>query len=96
MRCGTYILGGWEDGEAEQIVEDEFYHLVRDLPPCQHILQGEKIWQQLQGQQKRVDTPQPAVPHRTVRAAGGHYNNQGTIAVPSHYANQKEWDTHAT
>lgn len=33
-----------------------------------------------------------AVPHRTVRATGRHYNSQGTVMVPSHYANQKEWD----
>ena len=87
MTWGT-LLEDWEDGEAEKIVEEEFYHLLRDLPPCQHILHGEHIWNQLQGQKRRVATPQVAVPHRTVRAAGRHYNNQGTVTVPSYYANQ--------
>lgn len=86
------LLDDWEDGEAEKIVEEEFYHLLRDLPPCQSILHGERIWSQLQGQKRRVEAPQVAVPHRTVRATGRRYNSQGTVMVPSHYANQKEWD----
>lgn len=77
------LLDDWEDGEAEKIVEEEFYHLLRDLPPCQSILHGERIWSQLQGQKRRVEAPQFAVPHRHSKGSGSTLQ-QGTVTVPSH------------
>ena len=86
------ILSEWQDGEAEKMVEDEFYTLVHDLPPCQAVMKKDFIQNQLARQRTRVDCPPVVAPHRPVHRQGRNHSSHPVIEIPSHFQCQQEWD----
>ena len=84
-------LQEWEDGEAEKIVEEEYYLLIKDLPPCMAIQHGEDLGSRLAKLRKRVICPPPPVPHRQGKRQGRRHGGQQALETVGFFTNQKAW-----
>ena len=86
------VTAEWEDGEAEVMVEEEFYNLIQDLPPCMAQQKGDTLANRLQHQRAKVEQPDSAVPHRAVHRTGCKHQGSHTVGIPAHFIEQRQWD----
>ena len=86
------VVQEWEDGEAEKIVEEEYYSLIGDLPPCTAIRHGEDLRSRLGQLQHRVECPPNPVPHRQGHRQGRRHDGQQSLEMVGFYTNQRAWD----
>ena len=87
-----WTLQEWEDGEAEKIVEEEYYLLIKDLPPCRAIQHGEDLQSRLNKLRQRVNCPPPPIPHRQGQRHGRRHVGQQVLDAVGYYGNQRAWD----
>ena len=85
-------LQEWEDGEAEKIVEEEYYLLIKDLPPCRAIQHGEDLQSRLNKLRQRVNCPPPPIPHRQGQRHGRRHGGHPVLEAVGYYGNQRAWD----